>query len=285
MPDTRRQAGRIVGASVGTRRNQTPRNSDRIWRGTFDGLELSLGTAPDQDISVAAGICRDSTNAHWMDFSAAVTDKENTNTWAEGSGNGGMDDGISVAADTFYTVHGLLNSVTGSTDAIISAIGDIDGSTARADTAVVTAGYTHSQLLGFAKTDGTSDFLQFTQNGDDILWDASVLNVGETGYADTNLKTHTLASVPTGVNVFAHVSFSVDEASADTFYILGHGDISTLPIPSSSHFDLKLDDTSTKGSVIAHILTDTSQRIKSRSSDASATFKFETKGWRYKRGS
>lgn len=282
MPDTRRQTGRVASVSAGTRTNQSPRNSDRIWRGRFDGLELSLGTVPDQDISCAAGICRDSTNTHWMDFSSAVTDKENTNTWAEGSGNGGMDDGITVAADTSYTVHGLLNPVSGSRDMIISAIGDTTGATALLDTAVIAAGYTHIQLLGFAKTDSTSDFLAFTQDGDETWWDASVqdFSTNDTG-ASASLRT--LGSIPTGVRVRAIVGIVVQH-TASSFTLVGHGDISTLPTPSGSHADIVVGSTGENGSFFGQILTNTSAQITTRTSVAATNMDIETHGYIFRRG-
>ncbi len=286
MPDTRRQAGRVASASVGTRRNQTPLNSDRIWRGTFDGLELSNGTVPDDDISIAAGICRDSSNEYWMDFSSAVTDKEINNTWAEGSGNGGKDDGLTIENDKFYSVHGLLNPVSGSVDAGISTVADVSAAVLLADTAVVAAGYTKAQLLGFIKTDGTADILLFLQEGNHVYWDASVQDIVLTSHG-SGVITHTLASVPTGVRVKPNVVITIDHNAA-TFLIVGHGDISTLPVPDGDHHDLIVIATSSaaeSSSFSPDTLTSTSAEIKTRTDVAATDIVIETHGWFYQRGS
>ena len=111
---------------------------------------LTLSRTDDEIVAIAAGDCRDSTNVNdiTVDDALAVSNIV--------SGVNGLDTGT-VAADTFYAVYVIADSTKYKTTAGILSL-DVDSP-------LLPFGYDMFRRVGYVKTDGTSDFLEFRQRG------------------------------------------------------------------------------------------------------------------------
>src|SRR5437588_11928647 len=67
------------------------------------------------------------------------------------------------------------------------------------------ANYTKKRRIGSMKSNGSSQWIKFTQVGDEFLWDAAVADVLGSATITTTNTVYTLGSVPTGVSVLAFV--------------------------------------------------------------------------------
>jgi len=148
---------RLGGAS---RQRATP-----LPRSYLTGLDL---TRTDADtITVAVGVCRDTGDTMNLNLAATIA-KDITGTWAEGGGNGGMNDGDAEGASEWFAFHLLGNPVSGTVDAGFDV--NADASLLLADAAVVAAGYTKYRRIGWVRTNATPDLINFIQDGDLVQW-------------------------------------------------------------------------------------------------------------------
>ena len=164
-------------------------------RGYIDGLITSNnGTDADHNIDIAAGACRDSTNAADLVLSAAITKRIDA-SWAVGSGNGGLDTG-SVGNATWYHVWLIKRSDTGVVDALFST---------SATAPTMPANYDFKRRIGAVLTNGSANIIAYTQYGDLFLWKTPVYDVNASATLGTSATLYTI-SVPTGVEVLAQVT-------------------------------------------------------------------------------
>lgn len=126
-------------------------------------------------MSIAAGVCTNSTNAVLMALSAI---NKTTSAWTVGSGNGGIDTG-SIAASTWYYFYVIRRTDTGAVDVVFSL-----SSSAPA----LPANYTQYRYIGMAYTDGSSHWTQFVQTGREFWYYTPVLNFYDTS-SSTSAKT------------------------------------------------------------------------------------------------
>ena len=137
-----------------------------IYRGYIDGFITSPGTTPDEDVDIAAGQCVNAAGDTL--FTGTAMTKQNDATWAAGTAAGGMNDAETVSADTWYAVHAIFNSSGGvdyGFDTSATAVNLL------ADTAVGAAGFDQGyRRIGWVQTDATSDFITWTQRGDDFVF-------------------------------------------------------------------------------------------------------------------
>lgn len=169
-------SGKIIGAGLAS--------------GYIDGLITSNAADADHDITFAAGVARDSTNAVDMVLSSAITKRIDAG-WAVGTGNGGLDTG-SVANTTWYHLWLIKRSDTGVVDALFST---------SATTPTMPASYDYKRRIGAVLTDGSANILGYYQIGDNF-----VFNVPKGDYSGnpTEGSSQTLTlSVPTGIVVLA----------------------------------------------------------------------------------
>lgn len=116
-----------------------------------NGLVLSSdATTPDEVVNCTIGECRDSTNTNDISVTSVLSASNIV------SGAGGLDTGA-VAADTFYAVHVVADSTGYESPALMFSLS--------ATAPVIPGGYDMFRRVGYALTDGTSDFIAFDQRG------------------------------------------------------------------------------------------------------------------------
>lgn len=164
-------------------------------RGFIAGLKLSNnGVDALHDIDVAVGVARDRTNTLGIPLNSILTKRIDA-AWAVGSGNGGYASASALAPDESYGFHLIYNGST--TAPVVDAGIDISAVATQLKAA---SGYTHSRRIGSVLTDGSSNVVAFTQEGDDFTLDVPVNDINETDPGSgPGLKE---LSVPTGLGAF-----------------------------------------------------------------------------------
>ena len=168
------------------------------------------------DINITAGVCMDSTNGRLIRLSSEIT-KRADSAWSVGDDAGGMDTGT-VTTSTLYAVWIIKRSDTGVVDALFST--SFSSPTMPTD-------YDYKRILGWVLTDGSSNIIQFLQQGDGrepLFRFQDRLQIA-TGLASTTFATQAVSAVfPTAsgrvVGMFfgticatatdAHIAFSYD---------------------------------------------------------------------------
>ena len=173
--------------------NQTQRNAGipAIMRSYLAGMTLSTAGSS-SSFGIAAGVAVDSTNVDAMTLAAAYT--KTTAAWAVGSGNGSLDAGT-IANSTWYHVHQIKRPDTGVVDVLISL---------SATAPTLPTNYTLARRIGSMKTNGSAQWIKFSQNGDEFLWDA--VNGPDVNFGGTTAVQSGVVNVPTGVKVNALLS-------------------------------------------------------------------------------
>ncbi|MFC2248723.1 hypothetical protein ACETRX_03775 [Labrys portucalensis] len=247
--------------------------------GTLIGLTLSRASAT--TVGIATGFARneDSGTAFNMTLASAIT--KSLSTWAAGTGNGGLDTG-SIAASTWYHVHLIRKDSDGSIDALLSL---------SATAPTTPSGYTARRRLGAILTDGSSQIVSFTQNGDRFRWTNSRADISAT-VSDAVAHLLTL-STPTGVRT--DVDFQIVAQNTGTFtyvYFSATDQADEAPSipngPAAPGFTAAGGSTSNAGlgSNRVTMTADTSGQVRYRFNSASAatTLYVFTYGWTDTRG-
>ena len=173
-------------------RNFFTNNVSSLGRGYLAGLGLSNnGTDAVNDIDVAVGECRDSTNAKNMALGSAITKRLDA-SWAVGTNQGGLDTG--TVADGTYHVWLIERSDTGVTDVLFST---------SASAPTMPTNYDYKRRIGSIIRSGAT-ILAFSQLGDEFLLSTAVLDVDATN-PGTSAVSRTL-TVPDGIKVRAIIS-------------------------------------------------------------------------------
>jgi hypothetical protein len=162
-------------------------------RGYLSGLTLSTAGSS-ATFGVASGIATDSTNADMMALGSAYT--KTTSAWAVGSGNGALDTGT-ITSSTWYHAFLIKRMDTGVVDVLIST---------SATSPTLPANYTLSRRIGTMFLNSSSQWMKFSQNGDEFLWDVSLNNVNASP-GSTAIQTSPL-STPPGVKTIAILNVS-----------------------------------------------------------------------------
>lgn len=160
--------------------------------GAINGLTLSRASATTYGVAVGYATNEDGSAPFGMTLQAAFT--KSLSAWAAGSTNGSLDTGA-IAATTWYHVHMIRKTTDGSVDFLLSL---------SASAPTMPGGWAGRRRIGSIKTNGSSQIVAFTQNFDEFLWDAAVVDVDQTNPGAAAL-TLTL-SVPTNVTVTAIIS-------------------------------------------------------------------------------
>lgn len=178
-------------------------NKNIMPRGYIDGLILANNaTDANNDIDIAIGVARDSTNVEDMSLESSLTKRLDA-TWAVGNNQGGLDTG-SKASSTWYHVWLIKRSDTGVVDALFST---------SASSPTMPTSYDRKRRIGAVRTDGSGNILAFVQNDNEYIFKDSILDVnGTTVGTSSSLLTLT---VPGGVKVKAVFSFFTSNSGAD----------------------------------------------------------------------
>ena len=184
------------------------------------GMILSNSSDADHDISLTAGIARNSTNASDLTFNSAII-KQIDATWANGSAAGGLASGVTLSANTWYHLH---------------AIAVTAGSDAGFDTSPVAANLIANndasayRRLGAVYTDGSSNIRAFNQKGDKFLYDQPILSYTSINIGSGSRTTLTL-NTPLAVSteaIFNHINFGFFAEALYAYRPLSMTDVSVV---------------------------------------------------------
>lgn len=245
-------------------------------RSYLAGLGLANnGTDATNDIDIAVGECRDSTNVVNLVLASALTKRLDA-AWAVGTNQGGLDTGS--IANTTYHVWLIKRSDTGVVDALFST---------SVSAPTMPAGYDYKRRIGSFVRVGAAIQL-FTQTGDEFLLTTPVLDVND-GSATAAAQTLTLGSVPTGLKLNAIVVAGLLFSSGNNqvyFSSLDQADsapsTSVAPLFDTSAYNIGTSIFSTGRFTIR---TNTSAQIRSRKvGSTTEVIKVVTHGWIDRRG-
>ncbi len=250
-------------------------------RSYLSGLTLSTAGSS-ATMTVAAGQATDSTNSVTMTLSSSTG--KTTSAWAVGTGNGGLDTGA-IANGTWYHFYEIMRPDTGVVDVLFSL---------SASAPTMPTNYSFKRRIGSGLTNGSAQWVSFTQDGDYFRWAASVRDVNTTA-PGTSAVTATLASVPSGVNVLAMFNATYDSGASNVTSLLMYlSDLAAndeAPVVAAvPDFTFGFAYGSTATEIIiggtTQVRTNTSQQIRYRVnfSAASTQFTIVTLGWIDRRG-
>ncbi|ACL06223.1 hypothetical protein Dalk_4545 [Desulfatibacillum aliphaticivorans] len=231
------------------------------------GCITSNHTDASHDIQITAGY-RVSTSDHQTGMTlASAMVKRIDAAWAAGTGNGGMLTG-SVASGTWYHLF-LIGKADGTVDAGFY--------TGLDPTAVLPSGYTLYRRVASVKTDGSANILAFHQIGNRFIWDATPMDLNSTTIG-TTATSHTI-SVPSGVQVIAHLNWEADAQGGKDMNVFYPG--KTAETPAYNAAPGSMVRTNTGNNITGHIdiLTNTSSQINVISTATSSKLRLFTRGW------
>lgn len=259
--------------TLGTGAN--PAWGDALLRSYLSGLGMSHAADADHDITIAVGSATDGTNAALLTLGAALT-KQIDAAWSVGTNQGGIDTG-SVANSTWYAVWLIRRSDTGVVDALFST---------SASSPTMPSSYDQKRRIGWVKTDGSANIVQFVQEGDRFRWKTPVKDINASN-PGTSAVTATLASSP--VNVFADIRAALYDETAQTTYFRVFATTDTDAAVDGSNLDAAVYyDVGSRNGAQAQMLVsvDSSRQVKYRLSASTADHVFDivVKGWIDRRG-
>lgn len=262
-------AGSLAGTAA------TPR------RGYIDGCILSNNLADaTNDIDIAAGVCRDSTNA--VDIIVAAMTKRLDGDWAAGTNQGMRYSGAAIANTTYHIYAAMKADGTQDFYADPSAT----AATALAHLQAETGGasYAYVRRIGAILREGGT-IVPFAQRGDYFLRKtlASTIVAGNPG---TSAVTRTMA-VPTGIKVFGDFILNVyNTAGGGVCYGLLTDLDAADDAPSATLTQAYGSSNNLSGSAPVQVWTNTSGQIRSRISfsDVNTGLRIIDRGWTDLRG-
>ncbi|MGE0487325.1 MAG: hypothetical protein AB7Q81_24435 [Gammaproteobacteria bacterium] len=130
----------------------------------INGLEIANGTDANNDIDIAAGVCRAATSRVALTLGATLT-KQLDAAWAAGDDAGGLFSG-SKAINTWYHVFLIRKDADGTIDA---------GFDTAIDATNRPVGYSDYRRIMSIRTDGSGNIRRFKQAGDRVWWTAEIV--------------------------------------------------------------------------------------------------------------
>ena len=233
----------------------------------LSGLTLSAAGSTGT-FGIAAGVANDSTNVTLMSLGSAYT--KTTASWAVGTGNGGLDTGA-VATSTWYHVYLIERVDTGVTDIIFSL---------SASAPTLPTNYTLYRRIGSMKTDGSSQWIKFTQTYDTFIWNAVVTDLNN---GTSSSRANVTLTVPTGIVVTALFRAGLNNGSTNGAVIFTSLQESDQAPTAGNLADLSNATNSYAGGSFER-LTNTSAQIAYRNSSTLAGSYIYTYGWIDTRG-
>lgn len=237
--------------------------------GHISGLTLSAAGSTGT-FGIAAGVANDAASGGLMSLASAYT--KTTSSWAVGSGNGALDTG-SVAINTWYHVYLIKRTDTGVVDVLFST---------SASSPTMPSSYTLKRRIGSMKTDGSSQWLKFTQIGDEFLWAAQIAELSAQNSSGTRFSL-TLGGVPTGVVVMAHIRMTQTNGAGGAMVSLFTSLLENDVAAAAAEGDLQANASQLSCGNFDR-LTSTAAQIGFRTSSTNGTVSGGTYGWRDYRG-
>lgn len=251
--------------------------STGLPRSYLAGLTLSNnGTDATNDIDIAVGTCRDSTNTVDITLASALTKRLDA-TWAVGTNQGGLDTG--AIANGTYHMWVIRRSDTSVVDVLFST---------SATSPTMPANYDTKRRIGSILRESGA-IVSFKQNGNSFRRSIPISDLDATGMSGT--ATSRTLSVPIGIQVLAEMNVHLDnETTAGRIVLLMTSLDEADTTPSYTVFTLIAGDNSAgRKPVCAYevIKTNTSAQIRTRFDFATAgtdRLKITTLGWNDSRG-
>jgi hypothetical protein len=237
------------------------------FRNYLSGLIMS---AAGSSFSVDVGVACDSTNVDVLTLASLIS--KTTSAWAVGSTNGGLDTGT-IAANTWYHVFLIKRPDAGVVDVLVSL---------SATAPTLPTSYTLFRRIGAMRTNASSQWTPFSQNGDEFLW-LTPLNDVNTNALGTAASLFTL-TVPTGLNVNALISGLIFKSAAGAFVLISSPNAADVAPVSNSIFTTSQTQTNNYGPFIENVRTNFAGQIRARSDSASVSLFITTKGYIDRRG-
>ena len=245
-------------------------------RGYLSGMGLSNATDTAHDITVAVGEVRDNANAVDIVLASAMTKRIDA-TWSSGSGNGGLASGVSIATNTWYHVHAIVvsGSVDIGFDTSITAANLVANNSASA-----------FRRIGAVLTDGSSNILNFIQDGDEFIFKAQITNINATAIGTSRVTQ--AVSTPLGVQTRAILGLVavVSGNNSAVRVTLTHPDV-TDATPATGNSNNAGENSSDNNGTFASgthiVLTNTSSQVAVRQ-DFNSTVSMNTNGYYDRRG-
>lgn len=239
----------------------------------LSGLQLSYVTTT--TFQVSAGAAADSTNSAMMVQLTALT--KSTSAWAVGSTSGGLDTGA-IAASSWYHVWSIRRSDTGIVDVLFSL---------SATAPTMPASYDQKRRIGSIKTNASSQFLIWIQNGDQFLLDVGIREL-DGGVVDTVAHTLTCAGIPTGIVVRALLAGScVAGAGADARAYISSLGIADNAVTEAAAYAANVGGVFASGVEVVFsidVFTNTSAQVRYRQVSANMILTIASRGWIDQRG-
>jgi hypothetical protein len=235
--------------------------------GLINGLTISNnGSDATNDIDIAAGYARDSTNTVNMILAAAITKRLDA-AWAVGTNQGGLDTGL--IANTTYHVWLIKRSDTGVVDVLFSASATAPTMPANYDS--------KRRLLGIIVRSGGS-ILGFSQLGDMFFWDDPVLDVDTT--IGTSSVSYTMRAAPYSEAIVS--SYLYKSAATPIVYVRPLTATDTGPSDSAAALTTIGHPGSVGGvgRVQFRVLLDGSSQFGARADQAGVTIRLSCVGYR-----
>lgn len=242
---------------------------DAMLGGAIYGLTLSAAGST-ATFGIAAG------GASGMALASAYT--KTGASWAVGTGNGGIDTGA-IANATWYHVWLIQRVDTSVVDVLFSL---------SATSPTMPTNYTRKRRIGSMLTNGSAQWVKFTQVGNQFLWDAPVRDVVATASVSTALLL--TLSVPLGVQTDALFTAQITyNASTDLFLATSPDQADTNPSTAPIYQQAVFSTNTQSFGPNYSLRTDTSSRIRARMTTsgggaASCDYKIFTFGWIDRRG-
>jgi hypothetical protein len=224
---------------------------------------LSQAADADHDILFSSGRVNDSGGDKILDLSSGLT-KQLDAIFAEGDNLGGLFLGA-IAADTAYACFVIEKDSDGSIDA---------GFDTDPDAANIPAGFTAYRRIGWVITDGSSNIIDFVQDGDYFYYKDQILDVNDSSPGTTeNIVSMSMPPSVQGV-------FGIDLNDTGSRQVLVTSTPQTDSVPSSTNNTLRVNAGGQIQSVEAVRETNASGQIRYRSSNATVdALRIYSRGW------
>lgn len=240
------------------------------WTGMIGGLTCSNDTDADHDVNITAGYARDYGDAYTMVLSSEIT-KQIDATWAVGDDAGGLDTGA-VAADTGYGIYLIRRSDTGVVDALFSTDMSAAGSSVTMPT-----NYDQKRLIGWVRTDASSNIIAFFQTGDIFRFKAALpQDVNDSTITNNTEETVTLTVPPLSTAYVVCRYFNTGETSSQMYgyvYPGGNGALGEGASSTEMEFYIDFGATGAPDGIGGqmHVLTNASGQIDYEASEGAGT--------------
>lgn len=236
-------------------------------RGYIDGLQVSCASGV---LTIQAGVATDSTNATVMNLASSITKTTSGTPWVAGSGNSGRPTGATFTGTT--TIHiFLISKADGTTDV------GVDSSLTATNLLAQATGYTlFRRILSTRLSSGA--MVDWAMSGDEVfLVTPTIESHGSIG---TTASTITLG-LPTGINVWGNMTaLCTAGTSCVAALYSANSTLSATLLASPEQANLYIN----VPAAIRSLQTDTSGRVKARSSVASTTIAITVYGYTDRRG-